>query len=216
MGLVHQVRGWYSGAAAYFGWMREAKRDNTRCGLRPMSDKAGGRKTRGPEGCDENGPAAALLLGHVSIQICFLRRPPCRRPILIATPLYQSRTWCTRVVRSRGDGVYAFDDAGGWRIGASASRLPSRHGGTEPISTPRKRPSGVRTLTKRGPAAFPAPSSQVRSASTCLAPASSFCGRSFQTRKTSFRSSSRATEPPGARVALYGSELGAYCVLSFS
>jgi hypothetical protein len=23
-----------------------------------------------PEGCDENGPAAALLVGHVSIQIC--------------------------------------------------------------------------------------------------------------------------------------------------
>ena len=65
---MHQVRGWYSGAAAYFGWMREAKRENTRCGLRPMSDKATGRKTRGPEGCDENGPAAALLLGHVPIQ----------------------------------------------------------------------------------------------------------------------------------------------------
>jgi hypothetical protein len=32
-GLVHQVRDWYSGAAAYFGWMREAKRENTRCGL---------------------------------------------------------------------------------------------------------------------------------------------------------------------------------------
>ena len=31
--LVHQVRDWYSGAAAYFGWMREAKRENTRCGL---------------------------------------------------------------------------------------------------------------------------------------------------------------------------------------
>ena len=93
--LVHQVRGWYSGAAAYFGWMREAKRENTRCGLRPMSDKAAGRKTRGPEGCDENGPAAALLLGHVPIQICSLVAP-CRRPILIATPLYQSRTWCTR------------------------------------------------------------------------------------------------------------------------
>jgi len=31
---VHQVRGWYSGAAAYFGWMREAKRENTRGGLR--------------------------------------------------------------------------------------------------------------------------------------------------------------------------------------
>jgi len=28
--LVHQVRDWYSGAAAYFGWMREAKRENTR------------------------------------------------------------------------------------------------------------------------------------------------------------------------------------------
>src|ERR1700757_1023225 len=76
--------------------MREAKRENTRCGLRPMSDKAAGQKTRGPEGCDENGPAPALLLGHVSIQICSLVAP-CRGPILIATPLYQPRTWCTRV-----------------------------------------------------------------------------------------------------------------------
>src|SRR6267378_8153529 len=25
---------------------------------------------RRPEGCDENGPAAALLVGHISIQIC--------------------------------------------------------------------------------------------------------------------------------------------------
>ena len=94
---MHQVRDWYSGAAAYFGRMREAKRENTRCGLRPMSDKAAGQKTRGPEGCDENGPAPALLLGHVSIQICSLVAP-CRRPILIATPLYQPRTWCTRVI----------------------------------------------------------------------------------------------------------------------
>ena len=38
----------------------------------------------GPEGCDENGPAAALLVGHVSIQICSLLAS-CRRPILIAT-----------------------------------------------------------------------------------------------------------------------------------
>src|SRR5207244_2721924 len=38
----------------------------------------------GPKGCDENGPAAALLVGHVSIQICSLLAP-CRRPILIAT-----------------------------------------------------------------------------------------------------------------------------------
>ena len=92
--LVHQVRDWFSGAAAYFGWMREAKRENTRCGLRPMSDKAASQKTRSPEGCDENGPAAALLLSHVSIQICSFVAP-CRRPILIATPLNQSRTWCT-------------------------------------------------------------------------------------------------------------------------
>jgi hypothetical protein len=60
-----------------------------------MSDKAASQKTRSPEGCDENGPAAALLLSHVSIQICSLVAP-CRRPILIATPLHQSLTWCTR------------------------------------------------------------------------------------------------------------------------
>src|SRR6266403_1348055 len=45
---------------------------------------------RGPEGCVENGPAAALLVGYVSIQICALLTPvrlgpPCRRPILNAT-----------------------------------------------------------------------------------------------------------------------------------
>jgi len=38
----------------------------------------------GPEGCDENGPAAALLVGYVSMQICALLAP-CRRPIFIAT-----------------------------------------------------------------------------------------------------------------------------------
>src|SRR6267154_1774080 len=56
---------------------------------------------RGPEGCVENGPAAALLVGYVSIQICALfppvrLGPPCRRPILNATPspLYARRyTW---------------------------------------------------------------------------------------------------------------------------
>ena len=31
--LVHQVSDWGSGAAANFDWMREAKRENTRCGL---------------------------------------------------------------------------------------------------------------------------------------------------------------------------------------
>jgi hypothetical protein len=59
-----------------------------------MSDKAAGQKARSPEGCDENGLAAALLLGHVSIQICSFVAP-CRRPILIATPQHQSLTWCT-------------------------------------------------------------------------------------------------------------------------
>src|SRR5580658_6065369 len=38
----------------------------------------------GPGGCDENGPAAALLVGYVSIKICALLAP-CRRPIFIAT-----------------------------------------------------------------------------------------------------------------------------------
>jgi hypothetical protein len=31
--LVHQVIDWRGGAAANFGWMREAKRENTRGGL---------------------------------------------------------------------------------------------------------------------------------------------------------------------------------------
>src|SRR6476620_7644706 len=69
-----------------------------------MSDKAVGQKARSPECGDQNGPAATLLLSHISIQICsFLSPvrlgPPCRRPILIATPLPQSLTWCTRAVR---------------------------------------------------------------------------------------------------------------------
>jgi hypothetical protein len=47
---------------------------------------------RGPEGCVENGPAAALLVGYVSIKICALLAP-CRWPILNATtsPLYARR-----------------------------------------------------------------------------------------------------------------------------
>src|ERR1700730_9453459 len=47
---------------------------------------------RGPEGCLENGPTAALLVGYVSIKICALLAP-CRRPILNATtsPLYARR-----------------------------------------------------------------------------------------------------------------------------
>jgi len=33
---------------------------------------------RGPEGCVENGPAAALLVGYVSIEICALGASPAR------------------------------------------------------------------------------------------------------------------------------------------
>jgi hypothetical protein len=50
LSLVHQIRDWFRGAAAYFGWMREAKRKNTRCGLRPMSDKAAEPKAARPGG----------------------------------------------------------------------------------------------------------------------------------------------------------------------
>jgi hypothetical protein len=49
----------------------------------------------GPEGCDENGPAVALLVGHVSIQICALLAPY-RRPILIATKYMLFRGQDTR------------------------------------------------------------------------------------------------------------------------
>ena len=41
---MHQVSDWCSGAAANFGWMREAKRENTRGGLFPMSDKIAGQR----------------------------------------------------------------------------------------------------------------------------------------------------------------------------
>jgi hypothetical protein len=51
----------------------------------PISDPYGpseqrGKKStgRGPEGCVENGPAAALLVGYVSIEICALSASPAR------------------------------------------------------------------------------------------------------------------------------------------
>jgi hypothetical protein len=50
-----------------------------------MSDKAAGQKTRSPEGCDENGPAAASLLSHVSIQICSFAPPASLRETLRVT-----------------------------------------------------------------------------------------------------------------------------------
>src|SRR5580692_2129405 len=54
---------------------------------------------RGPEGCVENGPAAALLVGYVSLEICALLAP-CRRPILNATP---SLLYARRYTRHRID-----------------------------------------------------------------------------------------------------------------
>ncbi|HYY28447.1 MAG TPA: hypothetical protein VE860_10905, partial [Chthoniobacterales bacterium] len=54
----------------------------------------------GPEGCDENGPAAALFVGHVSLQICSLLTP-CRRPILIATKYLVFRGQDTRLASNR-------------------------------------------------------------------------------------------------------------------
>ena len=63
-------------------------------------------------------------------QICFLLPPvrlgpPCRRPILIATPLYQSRTWCTRMFPIR-ELVLVSETGGGWgtvwRVGVLAYR----------------------------------------------------------------------------------------------
>ena len=62
-----------------------------------MSDKTASQNPRSPKRCDENGPAAALLLSHVSVKIRFLVAP-CRRPILIATLLYQAQTWCTSLL----------------------------------------------------------------------------------------------------------------------
>ena len=49
----------------------------------------------GPEGCDENGPTAALLVGYVSIETRSLLAP-CRRPILIATKYLLFRGQDTR------------------------------------------------------------------------------------------------------------------------
>src|SRR6202162_5804971 len=65
-------------------------------GKAPISESYGSSEQRGktanwprPKGCDENGPAAALLVGHVSIQVCSLLPPvrigpPCRRPLFVA------------------------------------------------------------------------------------------------------------------------------------
>src|SRR5580704_9933656 len=73
----------------------------------------------GPEGCVENGPAAALLVGYVSIQICALLAP-CRRPILNATtsPLFARR--CTSL-------LFAFSLSSGANVKERAGSSESRN-----------------------------------------------------------------------------------------
>jgi hypothetical protein len=76
MTLVHQVYGCCSSVGANFDW---------------MSDKAAWQNSTSPEGCDENGPAAALLLSHVlppNMLLPRVRQLPDRRPIFIATLLH--------------------------------------------------------------------------------------------------------------------------------
>jgi hypothetical protein len=67
---------------------------------------------RGPKGCVENGPAPALLVGYVSIQICALLAP-CRRPILNPTicQLHMRRCTSTRTGTGTGTGNTAI---GSW------------------------------------------------------------------------------------------------------
>jgi hypothetical protein len=71
------------------------------------------------EGCVENGPAAALLVGYVSIQICALLAP-CRRPILNATtsPLFARR--CTSL-------LFAFSLSSGANVKERAGSSESRN-----------------------------------------------------------------------------------------
>src|SRR5208282_3321785 len=73
----------------------------------------------GPEGCVENGPAAALLVGYVTIQICALLAP-CRRPILNATtsPLFARR--CTSL-------LFAFSLSSGANVKERAGSSESRN-----------------------------------------------------------------------------------------
>src|ERR1700726_4140717 len=87
----------------------------------------------GPEGCDENGPAAALLVGHLSIQICSLLAP-CRRPILIATIYLLFRGQDTSRLHSRTDRDY----------GQSGNHL--RRSGETPARSPKNRREGVNHL----------------------------------------------------------------------
>jgi hypothetical protein len=123
---VHQVSDWCSGAAVNFGWMREAKK---RHAARRVAMKMGRwlrcssvtyRSIRRAVAC--SWPASNALSKRQRVERDALSKrqrveraryapscrqsrlgPPCRRPILIATPLHQSLTWCTRGTNSFGE-----------------------------------------------------------------------------------------------------------------
>src|SRR5580698_3051766 len=92
--LVHRlICSWHmaAGQLAVFQGASEApisesSRSSEQLGKQPTG--------RGPEGCVENGPAAALLVGYLSIQICALLAP-CRRPIFNATRCQLHMRRCT-------------------------------------------------------------------------------------------------------------------------
>ena len=71
---------------------------------------------RGPEGCVENGPAATLLVGYVSIQICALSASPARTALPAA---HFERNDITIIAIS---GVHAL-----WKVQPALWR-PQRHG----------------------------------------------------------------------------------------
>jgi hypothetical protein len=66
--LVHHFRDWYSSAAVDFGWVRGGpsrtggRRENTRCGLRPTSNKAPGQNPRSPSGWGGTGASPRCRL----------------------------------------------------------------------------------------------------------------------------------------------------------
>jgi hypothetical protein len=70
---------------------------------------------RGPEGCDENGPAAALLVGHVSFRYAPLLAP-CRRRILIATKAMLFRGQDTGATAARRYRVIVDEIAWDWAV----------------------------------------------------------------------------------------------------
>jgi hypothetical protein len=73
---VHQVCDWYGSAVAKFGWMRDARRANTRCGLQPTSNKAPGQN---PHTALRVGaaPAPRGVAGSLKVTQPFASPAPC-------------------------------------------------------------------------------------------------------------------------------------------